>query len=221
MKIQLFALLFGTYPGLHSRLIDSLMAHAHHSDIEIKLWCNQVCELTGSKIAKLGLSHVLSSENVPKYKLMRQLFADLHSDWVVWMDDDSWLTAPDWYPKTCEYIERRRQENICYIGQSWFIHLRPGQEDWIKAAKWYTGRPVELIRGKPAVNFHTGGYWWLRTDVLKKLDWPDERLSHNGGDVMLGQAVYQSHLPRHHFDYGVKVNDAQRRGRSERPAGTK
>ena len=74
---------------------------------------------------------------------------------------------------------------------------------------------------KPGVSFMTGGYVWLRTDIMRQLDWPDERLNHNGGDTLLGEAIRQQGLPRHHFDYGVAVNKAKRRGLSERPAGSK
>ena len=59
----------------------------------------------------------------------------------------------------------------------------------------------------------------LPTWILKYLDWPDPRIDHNGGDVMLGVALYQNGFGLHtHYD-GVVVNDAPRRGTSQKPAG--
>jgi hypothetical protein len=72
----------------------------------------------------------------------------------------------------------------------------------------------------PGITFATGGYWWLRTDVIRQLDWPDERLSHNGGDTLLGEAIRQQGWPFHKNNYGVKVNAAPRRGLHEAPAGS-
>ena len=117
------------------------------------------------------------------------------------------------------YIEDRTKENICYVGQPWFVHHLPGQWEFMQRATWFKGRPSELILGKPGVNFATGSYWWLRADVQTSIDWPDVRLGHNGGDTLLGEAIYQNGLPFHKCDYGVKVNAGKRRGYSETPAG--
>jgi hypothetical protein len=154
---------------------------------------------------------------------MREFFAPGwlgDAEWVIWFDDDSHVVKPDWWKVTCEYIDAHRYQNICYFGQPWYVHDLPGQRAFIERASWYRDRPARLFKGKPGVEFSQGGYWWIRTDVLRCLDWPDSRLSHNGGDVLLGEAVYQSARPFHKFHYGVKINDAKRRGLSERPAGS-
>lgn len=219
------ALLYGDYPELHNRLIGSMLT-AIPPATRVKFWLNQVCQSTFDLVMKLPANyeiHTTCPNNTPKYQAMRQMFQSVKEGawrWVLWLDDDTWFNKPDWFKVTADYLERKQMENICYVGQTWFVHHLPGQEKFIADSPWYHGRPSELIQGKPGVNFHTGGYVLLRTDLLKRLDWPDVRLSHNGGDTLLGSAVWQLGWPRHHFDYGIKVNDAKRRGRSEAPAGS-
>lgn len=153
---------------------------------------------------------------------MREMFRDLREpgcgiDWVVWFDDDSWIEAADWWPAMQAQI---RREDVCYVGQPWGAYLLPGQWDFIRAASWFRGKEPPLHEGKPFVPFAQGAYWWLRTDVLSTIDWPDPRLVHNGGDSLLGEAVRQQGRSLTPCEYGVRVNDAPRRGMSERPAGS-
>lgn len=219
------ALLYGDYPELHNRLLGSMLT-AIPRDTQVRFWCNQVCQPTYDVISKMPSNykvHRMCSKNTPKYQAMRDMFDPIKKGpwkWVCWLDDDSWFVKQDWFSKTAEYIDRRQVENVCYLGQKWFVHYLQGQTSFVGQAPWYQGRAPAIIKGKLGVEFHTGGYWWLRTDLLKRLDWPDPRLSHNGGDTLLGSAMWQLQLPLHHFDYGVKVNDAKRRGLSEAPAGS-
>jgi hypothetical protein len=229
MKARIFILLYGKdHAQLHARILNSVHRYAP-LDVPISLHGNLIPEETielGSSIVRArGAFSVLrtSEVNIPKYTVMRSFFtaeSAYDNEWVVWFDDDSHVVSPDWWKVTCEYIEARRPENICYVGQPWFVHHLPGQEDFIRASHWYKGKPFDIIKGKPGVHFAQGGYWWLRTDVLRVLDWPDVRLSCNGGDTLLGEAIRQSGRPFHKFHYGVKINDAKRRGLSERPAGS-
>lgn len=219
------ALLYGDYPEMHARLLSSMNQTIPH-DTQVRFWCNQVCQPTYDAITKLPSNykiHRMCSVNTPKYKAMRDMFEPIKKGswkWLCWLDDDTWFTKTDWFEQTATYIERRPVENVSYIGQKWYVHYLPGQTAFVAKSPWYHGRAPELIGGKPGVHFHTGGYWWIKTDLIKRLDWPDPRLSHNGGDTLLGSAMWQLQLPMHHYDYGVKVNDAKRRGRSEAPAGS-
>lgn len=226
-SIRIYTILYGDYPLLHKRILDSLRAHVP-GDCLVTIWCNQAAPWTKTYLASHGMKNwsvTWSFENVSKYKVMRTLFhpqKHLGGDreWIIWFDDDSWITHPDWFQRMEKFIANKTPENVCYIGQPWFIHQKPGQGEFISAAKWYKGLPPETDKkGKPVLNFAQGAYWWLRNDVLKLLDWPDERLNHNGGDTLLGEAVRQQGLPFHKNFYGVKVNDALRRGLSEAPAG--
>ena len=229
--VTIYCLLYGNFHELHKRLLNSLLNWLPYKDANVVIWCNTVCPATIVwlyKQARANWRWIDSSMNVPKYEVMRRLFHEQavpETPWLLWLDDDTHIVADDWWDKTVEYIQKRQAENICYVGQYWYVHHLPGQEEFIKAAKWYKGVSLELhatrnpkVR-KPGIKFVTGSYVWLRTDVMRQLDWPDPRLVHNGGDTLLGEAIRQQGLPRHHFCYGVKVNDGKRRGLSDSPAG--
>ena len=223
MKIQLFALLFGDYFPLHQRLLTSLK-HAKRPELSLQLWGNVVVPQTIGLAEQLGYPLVKSPFNLPKYRAMRSLFDQYlqpDTDWVIWLDDDSALTAPDWYENTCAFIQQKQAERICLLGQKWYVHYREGQWEFTRQSPLYKGVPVELIENRPGVRFITGGYWWLKASVLRELAWPrvDLGLSHNGGDTLLSEAVRQLGYPVHHFEYGVKINKAGRRGLSECPLG--
>ena len=230
--VTIYCLLYGNFHELHKRLLSSLFKRLPYDIADVVIWCNTVCPETIEWLGKhirVDWIWINSGTNVPKYEVMRRLFHERalpETPWLLWFDDDTHIVADDWWYKTVEYIEARQAENICYVGQHWYVHHLPGQEEFIKAAKWYKGVPSELhatrnpkVR-KPGIKFATGSYVWLRTDVMTQLGWPDLRLVHNGGDTLLGEAVRQQGLPRHDFHYGVKVNDGKRRGLSEIPAGS-
>lgn len=218
-----FALLYGDYPDLHRRLLDGL-ARTLPSEVPVTLWGNQVGDSTKELLKTFCRFKVIFSDsNVPKYKVMQRLFRPVKEqpsdfNWVIWFDDDTHIVADDWYTRTCARLSSSQQH--VYLGQAWNVQQLAGQREFIKAAKWYRHRPFEIVRGQPGITFATGSYWWLRTNILVRLDWPDERLNHNGGDTLLAEAVRQQGCSLTRFHYGVKPNDAKRRGLSEKPAGS-
>lgn len=227
-----FMLLYGDYPALHLKTLNSFLARVP-KDVEKRLWLNAVCLDTFAWLLNnLPPNTILyvNDENRPKYKAMQLLFYDprhpITTPWVTWMDDDILITKPDWYEKTTEFISSHSNQNVCFFGQQRRKGHQPGVRKFIRQAKWFRGRKFQRIKGEgsssfrgPGIVFIQGSYWWLRTDALKKLLWPDERLSHNGGDTLLSEAVWQQKLPQHEFFYGVIPNNADRRGISENPAG--
>ncbi len=217
------ALLFGDYPQLHDRLLSGFMRTLPRT-VPVELWCNQVCDTTRRLIERSPQFTVtFSDENVPKYVAMRTMFEKLKQpraeNWVVWFDDDTAVTEDNWLTTTTDWIDLN--PNAQYIGQQWSVSHLPGQEEFIRSSKWYQGKPSEIIKGKPGVYFAQGSYWWLRMDMLRQLDWPDQRLRHNGGDTLLGEAVRQSGCQLYNFSRGIKPNNAARRGMNDAPAGSK
>ncbi len=232
--VAIHLLLYGDFPQLHRRVLGSI--HDNAKGIRVRAWCNQVCESTAMILATLKQDPrwlvYFTAENWPKYKVMHQLFENYKRPegerdtvkWVVWMDDDSYIDNPEWFPRMAQYIEDHPE--AVYIGKSWYVHHLSGQQEFIAASKWFKGVPWEQCPTKkpgvtqPGVSFAQGSYWWLQTDVLRQLDWPDERLNHNGGDTLLGEAIRQQGMPFHKCDFGVKLNAAPRRGFHEAPAGS-
>jgi hypothetical protein len=231
----IYALLYGDEYKLHERFLTSLFRYTPMEQVLVRLWCNTVGERTKDLIQSFGrsymvghLEYMLCGTNVPKYKAMRTMFHTMwepKTPWIIWFDDDSYIDRSDWFKKTKAKIEESGP-SCCYVGQPWYVHHLPGQWKFISQSGWFTGRPSEQCLTKkrgvtaPGVNFAQGAYWWLKTDVMRKIDWPDPRLSHNGGDTLLGEAIWQQHLPFTRYHYGVAVNKAKRRGIDERPAGS-
>jgi hypothetical protein len=227
--------MYGDYHELHKRFAESLNIALSNKvegvDFDALIWGNQVCTDTVVLMKKLNrpdFKFIPDKRNTPKYTLMREFLFKLMNpdeyDWMVWFDDDSWLTNPYlWVESMVRMIKAKEHENICYIGEPWWWDWRAGQWEFIKQSKWFKGVPPEVDRrGRPRVTFAQGGLWWLRSDVRKQLDWPDDRLSHNGGDTLLGEAIRQQGLPFHKVHkqkYGFKTNDFKRRGLSQKPAG--
>lgn len=229
--IVVCALLYSNFTKLHERLLNSFRLGLP-TEMRIFLWCNQVGPQTKKLVENLKKSHhnvhvIYHEGNMPKYHVMRQLRQQMVCEaykWFMWFDDDSSITSPEFYPQLDVYLETHKAENVCYIGQRWYIHHRGNQEEFIRQSAWYKGRPLQLEPNKhkqmmPAAVFATGGWWMLRMDVMLQLDWPDPRLSHNGGDTLLGVAVHQQGLPLHNYSKHVAINKAPRRGISEKRAG--
>lgn len=233
MLATIYVLCYGNYIDLHRRLFSSLAARLPTGEARVVVWGNQLgdrsLDYVWSSVRSFN-DHWFnaSSENVPKYKVMRQLWHGVGTapttPWILWLDDDTYITQPDWWRKTSDFL--RSKEDASYVGQIWYVHHLPGQWEFISKSSWFKGKPPEQVPTRkkgvtqPGVKFATGSYVWLKTDVMKQLDWPDARLNHNGGDTLLGEAVRQLGLPRYHYDYGVMVNKAKRRGFHEKPAGS-
>lgn len=172
-------------------------------------------------------------KNVGKYPMMRKMFAqdpnrmfpDLPFGPVVWLDDDTWFeSGSEWLELVSGLMTG--EDPAQYVGVPYRVNYDAGEVDAVKAMPWYSGVEIETEkRGRimrPCVTFATGGFVGLRTELIRRLDWPPACLHHNGGDTLLGQAVRQARVkhawirPREH---GIRVNDAPRRGISERPYG--
>lgn len=59
----------------------------------------------------------------------------------------------------------------------------------------------------------------VKTAAMMALQWPDLRIGHNGGDVMMGVALTQKGYKMANFESGILISDCPRRGISEQPAG--
>jgi hypothetical protein len=237
MFATIYVLCYGDHLDLHQRVMESLKKYAPLDEVKVVVWGNELserCQQYLQAVVKTFPEHWYRAYegNMPKYQVMHHLWHENPdtkptTPWILWLDDDTYITAADWWEKTIGHIRLKYNENICYVGDHWYVHHLPGQEQFIKGAAWYKEQPWEMLPTrsrrvkKPGVTFATGSYVWLRTDVMRQLAWPDKRLIHNGGDTLLAEAIRQQGLPSHKFKYGVAVNKAKRRGRSDKPAGSK
>jgi len=209
-------LMYGNYSELHRAAIGGLL----RSDLRfanVRIWCNVVCAETIKLLLTArpaGWLIYINAENRPKYKLMRDIFHDsrypVDTPWVTWLDDDTLLLKPDWATRTRTYLKAYKTIDFC--GRETNGRYYPGAYNVVKQAEWYNG----VKFGKGTSRHVYGAYWWMKTDVVRDLNWPDLRLSHNGGDWLLSEALRQQSYKQKDYSYGIKVQlAAKRRGLSE------
>jgi len=226
-------LCYGPYVDLHKRCINSVIENTEADKFKLRLGLNEVCAesrtwVNGSLKSSLGdrLTVFDSQENIMKYPMMRNMLYDeknpVDTTWMVWLDDDSYIVENDWLEKLSQAI-RNSNGVHCMFGKKYFWHLRGQQEQWVRQAPWYTGKPVKVDKkhgNRLKVDFVTGGWWAIPVEWMRKMDWPDARIYHNGGDVMMGEAVHQQNGEIKNYEYGVAISKAKRRGFREQAAGT-
>lgn len=233
MTIAVFGLCYGNYPHLSQRLITSWDRWRHDDKLRFHIGLNDVCEATKATVKKFSGDdpqvHVYAGK-APyyKYPIMRTMFQnelsqDKPADYFMWFDDDSYILpdAPDTFFDDVAY----RLVVPDMLGSIWYIGLTLAQQAFISAQPWYTARPLPLTTGFP---FITGGWWAIKSEIVKKHGWPPPYLEHNGGDVLLGALCHQQNYEMCNYTAGVGINcddsgrcsSAPRRGFSQPPIGT-
>ena len=157
-----------------------------------------------------------------KYPVMHRMFheEEISTPYLMWFDDDSWIDekADDgWFNTVAAAMQSAEM-----IGSIWRIRPNYNQQMFIEDQPWYAGKPIPY-----SVQFATGGWWVIRSEILKKWKWPTPSDFHNGGDMLLGELCHQQDYRLAHFDKGVHINadhsgvcsSAKRRGISETPLG--
>lgn len=240
--VTVCTLIYGPYIDLHQRVLNSIVRNTDPKMLKLRVGMNEVCKETREWLEKFKQSHgdismrfYDSPENIKKYPMMRRMFHDpenpIDTRWLVWLDDDSHIVEKDWLIKLSHCMRENYERGCNMYGKRYFYEISNSHVEWIQAAGWYGKRPFRLHEkidkktGKkkirPKVDFATGGFWAVETSWVREWDWPDVRINHNGGDVMMGEAIYQTGGDVKNWDYGVKISDAKRRGFSEKIAGTR
>lgn len=197
------ALFCGDYPELLERCLKPLIG-LDPAYFRVRLACNALSERSNDKLVELtckspaGLIETVyrSEINRFKYPMMRILLnggtemssnpTPIRTPWMMWLDDDSGISAPDPTARLRQIIQDANDTGADMMGSIWTMTLTPEQINWVKKQAWHSGRPVD-----PRMSFCTGGSWIIRTDILHKHFWPPADCIHRGGDVMLGQMMYQ------------------------------
>lgn len=233
MSTTVCCLLYGDYPLLAERCLWPL-SKLYKQGIDIRLGCNDISKRTGDVIKSLfdppnaNLSLIIESPQIFKYPMMRRLFevAPIKTKYVTWFDDDSYITDACpvvWLNKLESFMDSSGAD---MAGSVYTMPVLPGQDQWRRLhCDWFTDRKREHNYTK----FATGGWWTLKTDIIRRYDWPHKSLKHRGGDVLLGELLFQQDLNLIRYKDGVAINaDAngkesasKRRGYDEPPIGSR
>lgn len=223
-RVTICTLFFGDYPELAARCLDPLAKLVDETGVSVRIGTNAVGEATHDMVMRFmerrSPVHVLSeSVNTLKYPMMRRLFygsgaslLPITTPYVMWFDDDSYLRSPTkaWLDHVMASIGSAAQLGSIY-SQTW----RGNQKAWVQAQPWYTGRSFE---GRKQANFVQGAWWVAEMAFLESINYPWPELQHRGGDVMLGEAIFQQgrRLSRYNHNVGINADKAGRESESKR-----
>ncbi len=229
--VTICVLCYGDHAPLARRFLSSLYSNTDSRLFRLRIGLNEVvpatCDAIASYSEEYGNIEVFpEARNIFKSPMMRRMFWErpIETRWTIWCDDDAEFIRKDWLIRLAQRIEV--QPHVAMWGSIHYCDI-PGMEvpEWIRRAKWYLGIPFEMQEGPeedPAVRilFCEGGFWAVKTSVLRALDWPDPRLIQSCEDMMLGEALRQSQFAIEDFQYGVLINHAKRRNPTAREVTT-
>ena len=195
------------YHDLHRRCLESFLSTTPRERIDLRVGSNALNAKSLDLIqryidAGAITKHYRHDRNVWKYPVMREMFYDascpIDTKWILWFDDDSICDrTPAWLNTLVHHIVQNHQrDNSHMFGAPFVWTLQPGQKEWFERRPWYRGKPWRLQNGTPSPNgnkvlFCTGGFWALTTEAMRACNIPDPEIGHNGGDVCIGEQLYQ------------------------------
>lgn len=208
-QMTLCVLLYGNYAEMHKRCLSSIKSTTTPEKLQLRVYCNAVCHETRAfcdDLVKEGVITKLYSceTNKFKYPCMREMFHDekdpITTKWTVWFDDDTMCDVdPLWFDKMCSLVNSGAisDPDFGMLGPIYHFAMQPKHAEWVKKADWYRGKLFRDRRGEATVNgnkifFCTGSCWVAKTEAIKKANIPDVRLTHNGGDICIGEQMWQN-----------------------------
>jgi GT2 family glycosyltransferase len=213
---------YGPHTALAERFLASLYHHTDPALFTLRAGLNEVVPATSALFddyaARYGnVELYVEQTNIFKAPLMRRMFTEtpLTSKWVIWFDDDSYVTQPDWLMRLA--LKMQAQPNITQWGQTYALwRTDEAMREFISQGRWY--RDLPLMRGVDMdgneayeFRFATGGFWAMLTDAIRQLDWPEERIIQANDDFLLGEALRQNGHEIGFYEYGIAINAADRR----------
>ena len=237
-KFTVFVLLYGpaAYHAMHKLCLDLIIATVPVGRMDLRIGSNSLCTESVAYVEQLiaqGIvtKHYKHEDNRGKYPVMREMFYDpelpITTNYLIWFDDDSLCDRDKhWMTTLAEAIVANPSKAM--FGARYVMHLRPEQIQFYKTRHWFKGKPFRTNHGVPAANgdkafFATGGCWALSVKAMVACDIPDISLTHNGGDVCIGEQLYQNGFDLHHWNgqkQYVNTSAAERRGLNEPHFGT-
>jgi hypothetical protein len=202
-------LLYGDYPELARQCLTPLAGLFHQGRIGLRVGANEPSNRVIAECQRLDIDLKVESPQIYKYPMMRKLLSAPYPEdpWVMWFDDDSWVTAPDpsaWMTDLEARLERA-SSRTAMVGAIYHIG-RQGLTE--QGREWFTSKYPNTPYPPPTgpVRFCTGGWWALRTSVMRQMNWPHPALIHNGGDVALAIVLSMHGYTIESYHQGVAIN---------------
>ncbi len=236
-SVTLCVLTYGDHLELVRKAIESILVFGNRQLYRLVVGANAPGLATQAFLRQLERKGevdrlIISDTNVNKCPMMRRMLEDLDTDYVWWLDDDSFFTEPGVMDAWLEEAEQSPPEIVmwghtAYIEYAPEAHLDGHTAEWfVRTAEWSRGLvpPSEpgaeiaqsFIRHPEGDSqrwyFVLGGGWLIRAEALRATGWPDRRLTKGHDDVFLGEALRQQGLGIACRRKGMAINQACRRG---------
>jgi hypothetical protein len=238
--VTICVLVYGHYPQLARRTIESIRTHCARPLCRLNVAANAVGPETRDYLGQLDSEGVIdrliiSESNLNKCPMMAQMFDGIETEFIWWFDDDSYIIDSVALPERLR-VARSAPAHLVMWGHVFFF----GSETdfsygtdvigYVKRAPWFRGKepPSWAPGGKGEFDyggrgtgdgrwfFPTGGCWFIRTQAIRELGWPDPRLIKRNDDVFLGEAIRQQGWEFQDIGpCGVAINTEPRRGKGE------
>lgn len=242
-KLTIFVLLYGGFTKIHTECLTALQRTLPAGRFELRVGSNELSPPSLRLVERLQEAGFISAHyrhetNDAKYPVMRQMLHDperpITTNWFLWLDDDTITDRnPRWFELLCSRIietsPRSEPYAVRQVGPSGVWTFTAEQLEWVRTRPWYKGRDWQNSRRQPdpagrKLTFATGSFWAMHTETAKLCDIPDPSIIHNGGDYMIGAALWQNGFTHASFSQSktiVRWSAYARRGRSDPHTGTK
>ena len=193
---------------LAQRVLNEPMRCLAKRNIAFRFGCNAVGDATLKFLLQQIADHFHgatlfhSPENIMKYPMMRQMFHSpaINAPLTIWFDHDSYLAddvnAVDWFNRVAMHF------NHCdMVGSVYKAELPEEQERWVSTQNWF-----KCDAARAYVSYSLGGWWTIKTDLIRQWNWPSTDFKQKNGDIVLGSLFQHQNLKLCHFRDGVCIN---------------
>lgn len=193
---------------LAQRVLNEPMRCLAKRNIAFRFGCNAVGHATTTFLLQQIADHfhnaVLfnSAQNIMKYPMMRRMLyaPPIRAPITMWFDHDSYLNPDDdvndWLDRVIKNVEG------CNLLGSMQTGVLSAEYLAKQADKpWFNPNC-----DKTYLSYAVGGWWTIKTELLKRFDWPSEDLQQKNGEIVLSAMFKHQNLSLCHFREGVRVN---------------
>lgn len=202
-RITIFVLCYGDYYDMHVKCLDSILRTVPLDRLDLRIAANCVGQSSLNYIRTLPVTRTyLYRENKYKYPIMREMFYDpdlpIVTNYLAWFDDSCHVQHNNWLNLFAADV-LNQPSSVAMYGIKLYYTFDFTKEDprpWLERQPWHKGKQLRTHRGTPAPNgdrshFCADWFFTLRTDVLKKCILPPEGVLQKGGDMLMGEVLYQ------------------------------
>ena len=233
-RLTVCVLCFGNYFQSQKACLDSIIKTLPRERLDLRVACNACSAQTIDYVRGLQPTALyVNATNIYKYPAMRQMFWDpvypLTTNYVAWFDDNTWVKHLNWVNILADDIHRQKPTVGAYgprVYRTFKLHNAKDPRNWFRTASWHKGLDFRSTRGNAIPNGDTSHFcsdWFfvLSTSAIRRCEIPDPRLLQKGGDIVIGEQLYQNGYAIKDFNsaknlvYTPPVGQGLKRGRKE------